>query len=121
MMEDKARTNAGEGLERELDTLFSAYRLACPDPEPSPNFMPELWQKIEASRSISYSFKRLTQAFVTAAAAICLVLVILQTTLRTQPTFYTQTYVEALADASADDSPVYSEVNFYDVGGASYQ
>jgi hypothetical protein len=29
--------------------------------------------------------------------------------------------VEALADASADDSPVYSEVNFYDVGGASYQ
>ena len=110
-----------DGTEERLNSLFRAYRDACPTPEPGVNFMPELWQKIEASRSVSYSFKRLTQAFVTAAAAICLVLVILQTTLRTQPTFYTQTYVEALADASADDSPVYSEVNFYDVEGASYQ
>jgi hypothetical protein len=120
-MEHKTRTNAEEGLERELDTLFAAYRLACPEPEPSPNFMPELWRKIEAGRSISYSFTRLTQAFVTAAAAICLVLVILQTTLKTQPAYSTQTYVEALADASADDSPVYNEVNFYDMGGDSYQ
>jgi hypothetical protein len=119
-MEDKTRTNAEEGLERELDTLFAAYRLACPEPEPSPNFMPELWRKIEAGRSISYSFNRLTRAFVTAAAAICLVLVILQTTIRTQPSFYTQTYVEALADASAYESPVYNEVNFYDMGGDSY-
>ena len=121
MMENNSRTNAEEGLERELDALFAAYRVACPEPEPSANFMPELWQKIEASRSVSYSFTRLTQAFVTAAAAICLVLVILQTTLKTQPSFNTQTYVEALADASADDSPVYNEVNFYDMGGDSYQ
>jgi hypothetical protein len=121
MMEDKTRTYAEQALERELDALFAAYRLACPAPEPSPNFMPELWQKIEAGRSVSYSFTRLTQAFVTAAAAICLVLVILQTTLKTQPSFYTQTYVEALADASADESPVYSEVSFYDMEGASYQ
>jgi hypothetical protein len=121
MMENKTRTTAEEALERELDELFVAYRLACPEPEASPNFMPELWRKIEAGRSVSYSFTRLTQAFVTAAAAICLVLTILQTTLKTQPSFYTQTYVEALAEASADNSPVYNEVNFYDVGGDSYQ
>jgi len=121
-MEDKTRTNTEEGLERELDTLFAAYRLACPEPEPSPNFMPELWRKIEERRSVSYSFTRLTRAFVTAAAAICLVLTLLQSTLKTQPSLYPQTYVEALADASADDSPVYSEVSFYDIGGGdNYQ
>ena len=120
-MEDKMRTNTEEGLERELDALFAAYRLACPEPEPSANFTPELWRKIEEGRSVSYNFTRLTQAFVTMAAAICLVLTFLQFSIRTQPSFYTQTYVEALADASADESPVYSEVNFYDVGGDSYQ
>ncbi len=121
MMENNTRTNAEEELERELDALFAAYRLACPEPEPSPNFMPELWRKIEAGRSVSHSFTRLTRAFVMAAAVICLVLAILQTTPKTQPSFYTQTYVEALADASAATSPVYNEVSFFDVGGGSYR
>ncbi len=33
-----------------LERLWEAYRMATPAPEPSANFMPELWAKIEASR-----------------------------------------------------------------------
>jgi len=108
-------------LESELDRIFAAYREACPAPEPSPNFMPLLWEKIEARRSVSYSFGRLTRAFITAAAAICLLLVVLQSTSRTQPAFYTQTYIEALA-ASASDSSPYTEISLYELpGGDTYQ
>ena len=36
--------------EDKLERLWEAYRMATPAPEPSVNFMPELWAKIEASR-----------------------------------------------------------------------
>jgi hypothetical protein len=37
-----------------LERLWEAYRMAAPAPEPSANFMPELWAKIEASRAASW-------------------------------------------------------------------
>src|SRR5512147_378290 len=114
-MENDSRTN-DERLERELDDLLAAYREACPAPEPSANFMPQLWQKIEARRSVSHSFSRLTQAFVTAAAAICLLLTILQTNFTTTSPFYAQTYVEALEEYNAAASPTYTPVSVYDLG-----
>jgi hypothetical protein len=121
-MDNEARPQFDDRLERELDALFAAYRAACPEPEPSVNFMPELWQKIEAQRTITHSFTSLTRAFLTAAAAICVLLILLQTTLNKQPAFYTQTYVEALADASAEDSPLYNEASLYtSTGGGIYQ
>jgi len=39
-------TNRGDE-NAELDALFQAYRAACPDPDASANFMPELWRRIE--------------------------------------------------------------------------
>ncbi len=58
----------------ELDHLFERYRTAVPDPEASVNFMPELWRKIEARQFFLARLKKLTQVFVAAAAAICLLL-----------------------------------------------
>ncbi len=58
----------------ELDGLFKGYRSAMPDPEASVNFMPELWRKIEARQFFLVRLKKLTQVFVVAAAAICLLL-----------------------------------------------
>jgi hypothetical protein len=119
-MENESRTSNGGKLESELDALFAAYREACAAPEPSPDFMPRLWERIEARRSVSYSFTRLTQAFVTAAAAICLLLTILQTTLKTQPVVLTQSYAETLAQDAVESSPAYTEINLYELGGVSY-
>ena len=58
----------------ELDQLFERYRSAVPDPEAGVNFMPDLWRKIEARQFFLRRVKRLTQVFVVAAAAICLLL-----------------------------------------------
>ena len=110
-----------EQLNRELDRLFTAYGEACPAPEASPDFMPRLWLKIDARRSATYTFGRWTKAFVTAAAALCILLGLLQTYLPSQPTFYTQTYIEALQQESASESSPYFEVLWTEDGGATLQ
>ena len=37
-------------MDSKLDALFAEYRSACPDPEPSADFMPAMWKRIEARR-----------------------------------------------------------------------
>lgn len=66
--------------EAELDDLFEKYRTACSEVEPSVNFMPALWQKIEARQSFWFAFQRLARTATTACAAICLLLLVLNFT-----------------------------------------
>lgn len=106
-----------ERLNRELDALFVAYRAACPDPEPSPNFMPRVWKQIEARRSVTRSYWRWTQAFITAAAAISMLLGLLSAYLPSQSEFYNKTYVEALAEDTTVDVSPSLEVVLADTGG----
>ena len=63
-----------------LDQLFQTYRDACPDVEPSANFMPHLWQKIESRHSFGFVFRNVARATMTACAALCLLLVFLNFT-----------------------------------------
>ena len=60
--------------DRGLDELLGAYREAIIAPEPSAQFMPRLWEAIEARGAFRARFGRLTKVFITAAAAIWLVL-----------------------------------------------
>ena len=39
-----------EEITKGVEGLWEAYRQATPEPEPSVNFMPELWGRIEAAR-----------------------------------------------------------------------
>lgn len=110
-----------ERLGVELDRLFAAYREACSAPEASPDFMPQLWRTIDARRSATYSFGRWTQAFVTAAAALCILLGLLHTRQPSQPTFYTQTYIEALQQESAAEGSTFYEALWSEDGGGSLQ
>ena len=82
------------GLDDQLQALFAAYREACPDPEPSPGFMPQLWRKIDANRSYTYSLKRLAQGIITAAAAAAL---LMRVYLASPPTAPSPSYLELLA------------------------
>src|SRR5258706_368782 len=52
--------------DQKLDALFGAYRAACGGPEPSANFMPNLWARIESRQSVTFSFRRMANAFATA-------------------------------------------------------
>jgi len=91
--------------DEKLDALFRAYRDACPDPEASANFMPALWARIEARQTYLFSFRRMANAFVTAAVALSIALGVYLTIPRSTPGSAPETYVEALADANPLDSP----------------
>jgi hypothetical protein len=89
-----------------LDALFAAFRAACPDREPSVNFMPGLWQRIEARQSFTFSFRRMVSGFVTAAAALTLALGVYMAIPRTSnSSAYPVSYMEALADANTLETP----------------
>jgi len=91
--------------EERLDALFQAYREACPDPDPSPNFMPHLWQRIEAGQTFTFSLRRMTSGFVTAALALSVALGVYMVIPHNSQGYSTQSYIEALADAQPLDTP----------------
>src|SRR6202012_5455104 len=74
-MMNKGRTD--QSSEDELQTLFLRYAAACPEVEPGPHFMPQIWERIENRASLWFLFGRLGRPFTAAAAALCLVLVLL--------------------------------------------
>ena len=81
-----------------LDSLFQAYYSACEPGPVSPNFMPELWQKIERTKNATFSFERIAKGFVTAATALSMALaVVCFLPTRLSPPVYNATYVDALA------------------------
>ena len=91
----------------QLDALFRAYREACPAPEPSRDFMPQLWRRIEARQTCAFSFRRMANALVTAAVLASMALGIYMAVPRSatsNPAYY-RSYVEALADANTIDTP----------------
>src|SRR5271169_3956184 len=90
--------------EERLDALFRAYQEACPDREPGPNFMPNLWQRIEARQTFTFSLRRMANGFVTAALALSVALGIYMAIPHTQP-YTPQSYIEAIADAQPLDTP----------------
>ncbi len=99
----------------ELNGLFASYKAAVPDPEPSANFMPELWQRIDGRRSILLRVRKLTQVFVAAAAALCLLFAMVQVIPGRAD--LAGTYVDVLADSMPIENlaalgiPVDTEVN----------
>ncbi len=95
----------------QLDDLFRSYRASCPDPEPSVNFMPDLWRKIEARHSFWFVFQRLARTTMTACAALCLLLLVLnfmaapEARLTPPPT----TYIDALMEDHSVENTYYTE------------
>ena len=92
------------GGEEQLDALFRAYHQACGSPEASPNFMPNLWARIESRQSVTFSFRRMANAFATAAVALSLALGVYMAIPSSNQSFYSQTYVETLAEANTPDA-----------------
>ncbi len=94
-----------------LNHLFDAYRDACPDVEPRAQFMPELWQKIEARRSFWFVFQRDLSAMVTASAAVCLLLLVLNIIgiSASNSHVFATTYMDALMADHAAEVTDYTE------------
>ena len=84
--------------EQRLDQLLTAYKAACPDPEGGANFMPTMWQRIEARRSPVLQWVTMSRRALVGALAVCLVLGGVMATALTNSQFYQSTYIEALDD-----------------------
>jgi hypothetical protein len=91
-----------------LGEFFQRYKEACPDVEPGPNFMPALWQRIEARHSFWFVFSRLGKTFMTASAAVCLLLLVLNF-VTTPQTFIAPTYVDQLMADHTAEKTYYTE------------
>jgi len=99
--------NSGRGEESfpaEVQGVFHAYRDSLPDFEGSPEFMPNLWERIEGQRKVTYSFRRIANGFVTVSAALCMTFAVaLWTPPLATSSSTPNTYVEVLADDNADE------------------
>jgi hypothetical protein len=104
---EQANPSQEPGEDR-LDTLFFAYRQACPDPDPSANFMPEMWAKIEAQEVSTNWFGRVAKALVTAALAATVILGLMMSSANRPNAFFNATFVDALrADQVATLEPLH--------------
>lgn len=92
-----------------LEPLFAAYRQACPEIEPRANFMPELWQKIEARRSFWFLFVRDARTCITASAALCLLLLVLNFMGVANTHLAVSTYADALMADHTAEKTYYTE------------
>jgi hypothetical protein len=104
--------------EKTLDRLLHAYRQASEYGEPSQNFMPELWARIESRRSTSLAFERLARIFATGALALTLLTGVYMT-LSPAPAPVEETWVENVANHQ-----LAQRVNYFEpvqVSTAAYQ
>jgi len=107
MMSDRNMRNDDTAADARLDELFLAYREACPDPEPSVNFTPELWARIEAREVSTNLFGRMAKALVTAALAATVILGLIVSTFSHSESQFNGTYIEALrADRASSLEPL---------------
>jgi hypothetical protein len=93
--------------ESRLDEMFRAYRVACPDPDASANFMPNMWARIEAREVSRNWFGRVAKALVTAALAASVILGMMNSSRNQSTAFFNATFVEALrADHASTLEPL---------------
>ena len=100
----------GNSDETRLDELFRAYRAACDDAvaaEPSANFVPNMWARIDAREVSTNWFGRVAKTLVTAALAASVILVIISS-MNQSSAFFNATFVEALrADHASALEPLH--------------
>jgi hypothetical protein len=101
-----------DDVSNKLDALFAEYRSACPDMDGSANFMPQMWQQIEARRVVNVSiFRRFAQACVMATVALTLLMAAVLPRLQREPV-YNASYIDVLdaAQSSAAADLIASEI-----------
>ena len=92
-----------------LDDLFANYRSACPEPEPSANFMPGIWRRIESRHSFRFVFQQLARPVMAGSAALVVLLLILNMVSSQQARLSDPSYVDALMADHTAEKTYYTE------------
>jgi hypothetical protein len=111
----ESRKRQASPYEGELDALFASYREACGEPEAGADFMPRLWARIDQRRRGQdlFAWRRCARAFLGLAAALCLLLIVLQVMPRHALTPETQTsYLEQLSEDDRRAETFYTAVDY---------
>ena len=108
-LNNKQDWRAGDSGEDELSQLFAAYRDACPDTDGGADFLPGIWQKIEARQSLWFSFERLARACAAVAVAVCLLFVLLNVAASGRALPSPGGYVDGLAADRSLEGTYYAE------------
>jgi hypothetical protein len=91
-------------LDAQLNAMFAEYRTACPDPEPSADFMPAMWKRIEARRLATVSvFRHWAQACVMATVALTVLIGVVLIPRLQNNAAYNSSYLEALVAEHSSD------------------
>ena len=94
-----------DDLNGRLDALFEAYRESCPAPEPSANFMPQIWRRIEERQRSVFFMGRWARALATAGAVASLgIAAYIYVPRSSQSVVSVESYVEALSSAHASEN-----------------
>jgi len=96
-------------MDDKLSALWAEYREAFPDPEAGPQFLPQLWQRIEANSSAKASelLRRWAEVWLVATVMLALLMgVVLIPRYQNAPA-YQASYIDVLSAAdSASDAAV---------------
>jgi hypothetical protein len=91
-------------LDAKLNAMFAEYRMACPDPEQSADFMPSLWKRIEARRVQTVSvFRHWAQLCVMCTVALALLIGAVLIPRFQDNAAYSSSYLEALSAEHSSD------------------
>lgn len=105
-----------EAFPPELSNLFKDYAAALPDPEPSADFTPGVWHRIELQRSFGTRIRRWFQVFTTTAVATAAVLLVVLVFER--PAGLAGTYLEALDNDEQEVHNILVEASYHPSGNA---
>ena len=108
--------SADELREQQLDALFVSYREACPEVEPSANFTPGLWARIDAQRGWMWHLGAYAKRMAVATAAACALIAGLHIGADWNgESLISRSYVDVLQDSAATED--YAYVPVLDQGG----
>jgi Na+-transporting NADH:ubiquinone oxidoreductase subunit NqrB len=92
-----------------LNDLFHRYRAACPEVEPSANFMPAIWHRIESGRSFRLVFQQIARPLMAGSAALVLLLLLLNIVSSQYTRLTAPSYVDALMADHTAEKTYYTE------------
>ena len=92
----------------QLDRLFARYREACPEIEPSANFTPNVWARIDAQRGWMWHLRIYARRMAVGAAAACMLMIGIEIGSSWQTeSMLSQSYVDVLRDSAAAEDYAY--------------
>jgi hypothetical protein len=96
--------------DHELNRLLARYAQSVSEPEAGANFMPGVWQRIEAKRGVSFKLAAYARVLAMGAASLCLAAGLFELSTARPDSFSSSRYVDVLDDDDAAETLAFADV-----------